>query len=74
MIIKAEDAPLGVPLWPTNGRDYLLSHHTLKQVVVVRSTSPDLGSFVRWTYQSRTGRRFRLGDEIEVEVGNRLIF
>jgi hypothetical protein len=35
-IIKAEDAPLGVPLWPAD-YEALLPHHTLERVEVVQS-------------------------------------
>jgi hypothetical protein len=69
-IIKAEDAPLGVPLWPAD-YEALLPHHTLERVEVVqsvRSLVGDRGPFVRWMFVSGTTRAFRLGEEIVVEV------
>jgi hypothetical protein len=69
-IIKAEDAPLGVPLWPADS-EALLPHHTLGRVEVVQSVRAlvgDRGSFVRWTFVSGIARAFRLGEEIVVEV------
>jgi hypothetical protein len=69
-IIKAEDAPLRVPLWPADSKA-LLPHHTLEQVEIVqsvRSLIGDRGSFVRWTFVSGTTRAYRLGEEIVVEV------
>lgn len=68
--IKAEDAPLGVPLWPADS-EALLPHHTLEQVEVlqsVRSLVGNHGPFVRWTFVSGTTRAFRLGEEIVVAV------
>jgi hypothetical protein len=61
-IIKAEDAPLGVPLWPADS-EVLLPHHTLEQVEVVQSVRSLVGNhgpFVRWTFVSGTTRSFRL--------------
>jgi hypothetical protein len=69
-IIKVEDIPLGVPLWPAD-TEVLLPHHTLEQVEVVqsvRSLVGDHGPFVRWTFVSGTMRSFRLDEEIVVEV------
>jgi hypothetical protein len=54
-IIKAEDAPLGVLLWPADS-EALLPHHTLELVEVVqsvRSLVGDHGPFVRWAFVSR---------------------
>jgi hypothetical protein len=69
-IIKAEDAPVGVPLWPADS-EALLPHHTLERVEVVhsvRSVSGGHGEFVRWTFVSGTVRSFKIGEEIVVAV------
>jgi hypothetical protein len=69
-IIRAEDAPLGVPLWPADS-EALLPHHTLERVEVVQSVRSfigDYGPFVRWAFVSGTMRAFKIAEEIVAAV------
>lgn len=58
--VTAEDAPLGVQLWPTIAPEFA-QHYTLASVAVIRDA---LGTRVRWTYEGGSTRTFRLGERI----------
>ena len=58
--VIAEDAPLGVQLWPTTDAKYA-PNFTLAQVDVVRLP---LGKRVVWTYENGSQRTFALGEAI----------
>ena len=60
--VVAEEAPLGVLLWPVRAPQYE-PNFTLAEVQVVRR---EHGSFVRWVYQSGSERLFGLGEEVAV--------
>ena len=61
--VVAEDAPLGVQLWPTRSPEYA-PNFTLERVETVRDIN---GTHVRWVYQSGTTRVFRLGESVTVQ-------
>lgn len=62
--VVAEDAPLGVLLWPVRDPKFA-PNFTLERVEVVRTENR---SFVRWVYQSGTERVFGLGEQVVVQV------
>lgn len=62
--VKAEDAPIGVQLWPTTAPQYA-PNFTLASVAVVRTAT---GSHVVWTYESGTTRTFALGEEVACQI------
>ena len=61
--VVAENAPLGVQLWPTTSPKYA-DNFTLASVAVVRTESR---SFVEWTYRSGATRMFGLGEQVAVQ-------
>jgi hypothetical protein len=63
-LIKAEEAPIGVQLWPTRSPLYA-PNFTLASVSVVRTAT---GSHVVWTYESGTTRVFALGEDVACEL------
>lgn len=58
--VVAEDAPIGVQLWPTRTPEYA-PNFTLASVAVVRSEAP---TYVVWTYESGTVRTLALGEQV----------
>jgi hypothetical protein len=62
--VTAEDAPLGVCLWPVRDDQYA-SNFTLERVETVRTAS---GTRVRWVYQSGKDRWFQLGERVVVRI------
>lgn len=70
--VVAEDAPLGVQLWPTTAPEHA-PNFTLAAVEVIRRTLRDTSGFyehasVVWTYESGTTRSFVLGEKVAVET------
>lgn len=61
--VVAEDAPLGVQLWPTRLPEYA-PNFTLEEVSVHRS---DNGEWVAWRYRNGTTRTFRKGEKVVVQ-------
>lgn len=59
-LIKAEDAPLGVQLWPTRAPEYA-PNFTLAEVAIIRGP---YGTRVEWTYQNGAARIFDLGEDV----------
>ena len=62
--VVAEDAPLGVLLWPVRAPEFE-PNFTLESVAVVRDS---MGSRVIWTYQNGTKRTFRPGEKVSVKM------
>lgn len=62
--IVAEDAPIGVQLWPTRAPEYA-PNFTLAEVAIFRN---DAGTFVRWTYDGGNVRTFALGERIACRI------
>ena len=62
--VIAEDAPVGIQLWPTRSPEFA-PNFTLATVEVVRT---EVRTFVRWTYQSGTVRTFDLGEQVVVSL------
>jgi hypothetical protein len=60
--VAAEDAPLGVQLWPTI-TPAGAPNFTLDRVEIVRDVN---GEWVRWTYQNGSVRTFRKGERVVV--------
>ena len=61
--VIAEDAPLGVELWPTVSPDFA-PNFTLERVEVVRTC---VTTIVRWHYLSGRELVFRLGETVAVD-------
>lgn len=60
--VVAEDAPIGIQLWPTRSPEFA-PNFTLASVEIVRT---EVRRFVRWTYQSGNVRTFDLGEKVAV--------
>lgn len=60
--VLAEDAPIGVQLWPTT-RPSASPDFTLMRVETVRTATR---SFVRWIYESGKERTFDMGESVVV--------
>jgi len=60
----AEEAPLGVQLWPTRSPEFA-PNFTLDSVAVVRNAS---GVHVVWTYQNGSTRFFRVGETVAAKI------
>lgn len=64
--VVAEDAPIGVQLWPTRpGHVTAWKNFTVREVQIVRT---ETRRFVRWVYYSGVTRDFELGSEIVVQI------
>jgi hypothetical protein len=61
--VIAEDAPLGVQLWPTLTPESA-PNFTLDRVEIIRGA---YGSYVRWVYQNDNTRTFRLGERVAID-------
>ena len=61
--VIAEDAPIGVQLWPTRSPAYA-DNFTLMEVQVVRG---EVRSYVRWIYRNGNERTFSLGESVAVQ-------
>lgn len=62
--VAAEDAPLGVQLWPTTSPEFA-ANFTLDRVDTMRGVN---GTTVRWVYQNGSERFFGLGEEVVVSL------
>ena len=62
--VIAEDAPVGVQLWPTIAPQYA-PNFTLERVETVRN---ERGTHVRWVYENGTERLFSLGESVAVRT------
>lgn len=60
--VVAEDAPIGVQLWPTISPEFA-PNFTLAEVHTVRNHR---GTHVRWVYEGGQERFFGIGDEVAV--------
>lgn len=70
--VVAEDAPIGVQLWPTTSLEHA-GNFTLASVeVITRTTRDAFGSSatatVLWTYCNGTQRTFRTGERVAVQL------
>lgn len=67
--VIAEDAPLGVALWPprpgAEGVTLAADDVTLASVGVIRTLA---GPFVEWTYRSGRVRAFHVGQPVAVDL------
>ncbi len=63
-MVIAEDAPLGVQLWPTI-RPSAAPNFTLDKVAVVRTVN---GEHVVWTYQNGATRTFSKGEQVACQI------
>ena len=77
--VIAEDAPIGVPLWPTTHPRFD-RNFTLSSVSTVRDS---YGTHVLWLYENGETRSFSIGERVSVEypaatarftVGQRVVF
>ena len=59
--VVAQDAPIGIPLWPSTQPESF----TLRHVSIVRN---HVASWVVWTYWSGQERTFELGEKVAVQV------
>lgn len=66
--VVAEDAPLGVLLWPVRASQYA-SNFTLERVEMVRTATR---TYVRWVYESGRERLFALGETVAVKTAEPL--
>ena len=64
--VTAENAPIGVQLWPTL-TPKSATNFTLDKVAVVRN---EWGVHVEWTYQNGNVRFFNVGEEVVVDIQN----
>jgi hypothetical protein len=62
--VTAEDAPVGIQLWPTRSPEYA-PNFTLASVAVVRNSN---GEHVVWTYENGNQRVFGKGEQITVLI------
>jgi hypothetical protein len=62
--VAAQDAPLGVCLWPVKDEQYA-PNFTLERVETIRTAN---GTHVRWVYQSGKDRWFKLGERVAIRV------
>lgn len=62
--VIAEDAPIGVLLWPVRSPEGA-PNFTLATVEIVRNVN---GSFIRWTYESGATRVFPVGEAVAVRI------
>ena len=62
--VTAEDAPLGVLVWPVRDAKYA-PNFTLERVEVVRTAN---GSHVVWVYESGLRRYFKVGELVVVDI------
>lgn len=62
--VIAQDAPIGVLLWPVTAPEFE-PNFTLEFVEVVRSAH---GSFVVWVYENGNRRTFRVGESVAVQL------
>lgn len=62
--LVAEDAPLGVQLWPTVSPEFA-PNFTLASVEIVRDF---YGTRVRWTYENGNVRTFDLGEQVFARI------
>lgn len=63
--IAAEDAPLGVQLWPTISPEFA-DNFTLTAVKVVRT---EVNSYVHWMYRGASADRyFEIGEQVVVRI------
>lgn len=62
--VTAQDAPLGVLLWPVRDEQYA-PNYTLDSVDIVRDIN---GTHVRWVYQNGKARRFQVGEQVAVRA------
>jgi len=58
--VIAEDAPIGVQLWPTTSPKFA-PNFTLASVATVRN---EVRSYVVWTYENGSQRTFEMGEQI----------
>lgn len=63
--VVAEEAPLGVQLWPTLDDERYGLNFTLSEVQVVRT---ETRRFVRWVYCNGKTREFDLGERVVVRI------
>jgi hypothetical protein len=61
--VTAEDAPLGVQLWPTLTPQQA-PNFTLWAVEIVRN---EARTYVRWIYHNGNVRTFKLGEQVAVQ-------
>jgi hypothetical protein len=63
--VAAEDAPIGVQLWPTRSPEFA-PNFTLNEVQIIRN---EVGTYVRWVYQGDVETRtFKLGEQVVVRL------
>jgi hypothetical protein len=60
--VVAEDAPIGVQLWPTTGPQHA-DNFTLADVSIVRRVDRDV---VVWLYRNGKTRTFNVGEEVAI--------
>jgi hypothetical protein len=63
--VKAEDAPVGVQLWPTRST-YYAAEYTLHSVTIHRYAHG--ADFVLWTFENGKQRRFAIGEDVAIQL------
>lgn len=64
--VIAEDAPIGVLLWPVRSSEYA-PNYMLASVAIIRD---EYRTYVRWTYQGGNVRDFGLGESVAVRLAS----
>lgn len=62
--VKAEEAPIGMPLWPTRTPEAAVAY-TLESVCLVRTATE---SRVVWTYLNGTTVDYAAGEMVAVQI------
>lgn len=70
--VTAEDAPIGVQLWPTRHPRYAPNFTLLSVEVITRKLREASGVYdstrVIWTYENLDTREFEVGEQVAVEI------
>jgi hypothetical protein len=70
--VTAEDAPIGVQLWPTISPKYAPNFTLAAVEVIVRKLRDASGDYemssVIWTYENGSTRSFLLGEQVAVQI------
>lgn len=66
--VVAEDAPIGVQVWPTRSPEFA-PNFTIAEVLIVRNAR---GVHVKWIYENGAERYFNPGDLVFISTENPL--
>ena len=69
--VAAEDAPIGVQLWPTTAPQYARNFTLATVDVITHKFRDESGTYewstVEWTYENGSVRNFDLGEHVAVQ-------